>query len=262
MPDTLQLYFRLNEAALSQQATAVLDSLVYYEILTPDKSLFIIGYADNLGAEDYNLELSEERAENVRQYLAGLGINKTNVQLCTGKGEVNRVQEIAGGYRQDRRVDIVTADRPVKKQAVAQTSQPSPPAPGIDSTLTRARVGQTLVLRKIYFYAGRHVVRDESLPELERLYAALKAFPKLKIRIEGHVCCVPPFADALDEDTFEKTLSVNRARYIYDYLIDKGIDKDRLSYEGYGRTRPVVRIERTLEDEDLNRRVEIRVMEN
>lgn len=259
LPDTVSLYFRLDVAELSTESVAMLDSLVYYELLSPAKALFIVGYADNLGTDDYNLVLSEKRANNVQDHLASLGIRKTSVKLCTGKGEVKRDKEIQGGYRQDRRVDIVAADKPPK---IAATPKPPPVTTAVDTSLGSVKVGQTLVLRNIYFHAGRHVVKDESLPELEKLYSTLVAFPKLKIRIEGHVCCVPAFTDAFDEDTFEQALSLNRAHYIYDYLVEKGIDKRRLNYAGYARTRPVVLIERTLEDEDANRRVEIRVLEN
>jgi outer membrane protein OmpA-like peptidoglycan-associated protein len=265
LPDTVRLYFKLDVAELSKESVAMLDSLVYYELLPPSRSLFIIGYADNLGGDDYNLELSGKRAKNVQDYLAGLGIRKTSVKLCTGKGEVRRDKEIQGGYRQDRRVDIVAVGKqPIN--AVEPVKQPTIPpvllTGDIDTSLASIKVGQTLVLRNIYFYAGRHVVKEESMTELLKLYSTLVKYPKLRIGIEGHVCCVPNFTDAFDEDTFEQSLSLNRAKYIYEYLVEKGIRKDRLSYKGFGRTHPIVAIERTLEDEDANRRVEIRVMEN
>ena len=120
--------------------------------------------------------------------------------------------------------------------------------------------GQTFVLEKIYFFAGRHVVKPESLAELDKLYNALAANEKLTIQIEGHVCCVRNAPDALDEDTHELALSTNRAKYIYHYLIEKGIDEKRLRYRGFGRTRPVVIRELSAEDEDRNRRVEVRVL--
>jgi len=254
--DTISLYFPLDVAELSARETAKLDSLVYYEVIAPAQALFIVGYADNLGSEVYNLALSESRAKNVQAYLATLGIRKTSVKMCTGKGEVKRDKEVPGGYQQDRRVDIVAAEMLYKKAV------PVPAATNLDTTLVTIKVGQTMVLRNIYFYAGRHKVREESLPELEKLYTTMQAYPRLKIRIEGHVCCVPSFTDALDEETFEQALSVNRAHYIYDYLVERGIDKERLEYKGFGRTKPVVMIEKTVEDEDLNRRVEIRVLEN
>lgn len=265
LPDTTRLYFQLGDPGLTRQAGATIDSLVYNELLTPDKELIIVGYADYLGSEDANLKLSENRAKNVQAYLSGLGIRKTNIKLVEGKGEIKRETETATGYAADRRVDIVLAER-LKKVSTPTTTKtttvPKPKTTEPPTTLTAIPVGQTLVLRNIYFHAGRHIVKQESVPELDKLYDALFENPKLKIQIEGHVCCVPQFADALDEDTFEQMLSVNRAKYIYNYLVYKGIEKSRMSYVGFGRRRPVVPVEKTLEDEDLNRRVEIRVVEN
>jgi outer membrane protein OmpA-like peptidoglycan-associated protein len=49
--------------------------------------------------------------------------------------------------------------------------------------------------------------------------------------------------------------------YINYYLVKRGIDSKRLQYEGYGRSRPVVRQEKSMADENKNRRVEIRIIE-
>ena len=47
---------------------------------------------------------------------------------------------------------------------------------------------------------------------------------------------------------------------IYDILIEKGIDETRMEYLGFGKTRPLVWPEKTEEDENRNRRVEIRIL--
>ena len=78
--------------------------------------------------------------------------------------------------------------------------------------------------------------------------------PKLKIKIEGHVCCLP------DNYTYY-SLSENRARAVLDYLLDNGIDLSRMQYEGFGSSRKAVKPERTPEDQQKNRRVEIRILE-
>ena len=96
-----------------------------------------------------------------------------------------------------------------------------------------------------------------SAPELQ----TLKANPKLKVEIQGHVCCTENGEDGIDLDTREKKLSENRAKAVYEYLIAKGIDKARLSYKGYGRTNPKEVVEDTPQKEQANRRVEILVIE-
>jgi outer membrane protein OmpA-like peptidoglycan-associated protein len=55
-------------------------------------------------------------------------------------------------------------------------------------------------------------------------------------------------------------LSTNRAKRVYDYLLKKGINKNRMTYQGYGGTKPLVRFEKDSEDANKNRRVEIKVI--
>jgi outer membrane protein OmpA-like peptidoglycan-associated protein len=126
--------------------------------------------------------------------------------------------------------------------------------------LTNINAGETFVLKNIYFHPQSHTVRDESMPEMEKLANALKKYPTLKIQVEGHICCVVDFPDAFDVDEQNNHLSVNRAKYIYDYLITKGIARDRLKFAGFGRSQPVVEIEKTEEEANKNRRVEVRIL--
>jgi outer membrane protein OmpA-like peptidoglycan-associated protein len=126
--------------------------------------------------------------------------------------------------------------------------------------LTNINAGETFVLKNIYFHPQSHTVRDESLPEMEKLANALKKYPTLKIQVEGHICCVVDFPDAFDVDEQNNHLSVNRAKYIYDYLITKGIARDRLKFAGFGRSQPIVEFEKTEEEANKNRRVEVRIL--
>ena len=267
-PDTLSIKFELGVHALSASAATMIDRWLYNDRIVNGKSILIVGYADHLGSEEMNDTLSKKRAANVRDYLVDMALNKDDIKLVIGKGEVKRKIERADGYPVDRRVDIVISD---KKALASKPVKPKPAPPRKDTgriarntppaTIEEARPGETIRMDKIFFYAGRHYVRQESIAELDKLYRTLEANPDLKIQIEGHVCCVRS-SDALDEDTFEMALSVNRARHIYDYLVKRGIARDRLKYRGFGRARPIIANEITEADGNMNRRVEIRVLEN
>jgi outer membrane protein OmpA-like peptidoglycan-associated protein len=94
----------------------------------------------------------------------------------------------------------------------------------------------------------------ESKPIREELLQALKNNPKLKIEIQGHICC------ALGKDKEE--IALKRCVATYDYLISKGIDKTRLSYKSYDSTQPIFPIpEKTEEQRKANRRVEILIID-
>jgi outer membrane protein OmpA-like peptidoglycan-associated protein len=66
--------------------------------------------------------------------------------------------------------------------------------------------------------------------------------------------------DGRDADNGSADLSVQRAKFVYDFLVDKGIKKSRMSYKGFGASNKLYPLERTERERTLNRRVEIRVI--
>lgn len=261
--DTVKIYFDLAVPTLNSAAMRQLDSLAYHNILPPNKRYGIIGYADYLGSDSSNITLSQNRANNVQQYLLGLGVKQDSIAIVTGKGEVAR--DIAGddGYPEDRRVDIILGG--FKKPApVAKPVTKVVPAPTSVNRIDISKVqkNQTINLDNIFFHPGSHKIKDESVTALFNLYLTMTDNPTLKINIEGHICCLTNTThDGYDYDAQEYRLSENRAKAVYDYLLKKGIDKSRMDYEGFGISKPLRWPERSLADENMNRRVEIRIIE-
>ena len=100
-----------------------------------------------------------------------------------------------------------------------------------------------------YFLPGVETV-------LDAFAESLKKMPKIKIELQGHICCHGKQGDGLDIETGMENLSVMRAKEVYDFLIAKGIDKGRLRYKGLGNALPKVWPEMTTADQIANRRVE------
>ena len=74
----------------------------------------------------------------------------------------------------------------------------------------------------------------------------------LIIEIQGHICCTT-------NDYFD--LSTDRSKSVYDFLISKGISKNRMTYVGFGVTKPLFKIPENNETEQIsNRRVEIKII--
>lgn len=260
-PDTIHIHFGLDKDELRNTEKALLDGMVYEDSINNRKEILIVGYTDYLGSQEYNIGLSERRAKAIYRHLVSLNIPSENIKMVIGKGEIARNLPQNGGYATDRRVDVIISDK--KKTPTTTIKIPeSKSISTVGKTLTDISVGQSIRLKNINFLMGRHVLTQSSIPTLEELFKTLQDNPTLKIQIEGHVCCVPLSAyDAEDEDTYEPKLSENRAKYIFDYLVSKGIDKSRMQYKGFGRTKPLIYPETTPQDEDQNRRVEVRVIE-
>lgn len=279
MIDTFHLYFDLNIATLNKNTEKKIDLLIYNDKIINGSSVMVVGYTDFLGSEQYNKNLSMQRAKNVKDYLIKYGINAADIKVCVGKGEVKRKDTTdKEGNPIDRKVDIVvnnkfnyseqrhhynaTAAKPTKESTGPGGNGPAKTGSDLKD-LSSLKEGQTLLLKNVYFPAGSHVIKPESYNTLEKLFTTLRDNPRLKISIEGHVCCIHgDVPDALDVDTNELLLSVNRAKAILRYLVNKGIDEDRLQFVGFGKQHPIVANERSEEDAEKNRRVEIRILSN
>jgi len=132
-----------------------------------------------------------------------------------------------------------------------------PPSPAIqeiylDIFLNKVEVGATIILENIFFDFDKATLRSESTAELNRLTKLLNDVPSLKIEISGHT-------DNIGSDLYNEQLSEDRAKAVVDYLIDNGINADRLTYAGYGETKPIASND-TEEGRQLNRRTEFKVL--
>jgi outer membrane protein OmpA-like peptidoglycan-associated protein len=87
-------HFEFDSATLTDAGRAVLDAWVAHA--PTDKPVRLSGHADRLGPEPYNLNLSLRRAEAVKQYLVGKGVNPRRIQL-EAKGEAEPVKRCKGG---------------------------------------------------------------------------------------------------------------------------------------------------------------------
>lgn len=123
----------------------------------------------------------------------------------------------------------------------------------VDLYLNPIEKGEIIRLNNIFFASGRYELLVESYAELDKLLQVLKSNSKMKIEISGHT-------DAVGGDADNMTLSNNRANAVMNYLLGKGISKDRLSAKGYGETKFIAAND-TEEGRQLNRRVEFLILE-
>ena len=101
------------------------------------------------------------------------------------------------------------------------------------------------------FDTDKSVLRPEVFPDLNRIVAWFQKYPDAHAVIEGHT-------DSTASAAYNQALSERRAQAVYIYLISHGVAADRLTWIGYGLTRPVAPND-TPEGRQRNRRVEIHV---
>lgn len=118
--------------------------------------------------------------------------------------------------------------------------------------LSPIEVGQVVRLNNIYFETGKSLLLEESFLELDVLVDLLQSNPTMEILISGHT-------DNKGNAKANLKLSEDRVKAVDMYLIEKGIDTKRLTYKGYGSSKPVAD-NRTEEGRAKNRRVEFTIL--
>lgn len=195
----------------------------------------IYGYTDTTGNKLYNIDLSQRRAGFVARQLKQHNIIIPDTLPVKGFGESSSMH----GTAANRRVTFYY----YKKQQ-----------PALTTAVSKAVKGDRLKLPGLNFYNNSARVLPESQPLLYELLKILQENPRLKIEIQGHICCQPVEL---------AKISHYRAEAVYLFLIKNGIDKTRLGFTSFGSSRPVYPLpEQNEEQRRANRRVEIEVIDN
>lgn len=209
----------------------------------------LTGFTDQSGTDGYNKTLSKKRAKSVKEQLIQLGINENQIVKTEGKGKHN---DLSLTDSEQRKVIIkIIESENANSHLNDEVSTES---------IDKMSIGEKFTIKNLEFIPGRHFITDDSKPELIKLLNVLKERPTLKIDIHGHVCCTTKSMDGFDIDTERNNLSKTRAKFVYDYLVEEGIEEDRLSYRGFGGTQPAYP-ETNDENRQKNRRVEIVLLE-
>lgn len=122
----------------------------------------------------------------------------------------------------------------------------------LDVKLHRAQSGGKVVLKNVFFDTNLYELKQESFIELGKLIAFLKSNASIRIEVSGHT-------DSTGDQGKNRILSENRAKAVYNYLVSKGVAASRLTYAGYGDSRPVAPND-TEEGRALNRRTEFLIL--
>ncbi|MFN0190084.1 MAG: OmpA family protein [Bacteroidia bacterium] len=118
--------------------------------------------------------------------------------------------------------------------------------------LQQPKAGEKVVLKNIFFDVNQFALKTESFSELNKLVSFLKSQATLRIEVSGHT-------DNTGDKKANVILSEQRAKAVVNFLIEKGIPAARMTYKGYGDTKPVASND-TEEGKAKNRRTEFSIL--
>ncbi len=241
------VYFEFDKYNLDNHQVQVIVNFIKTVDTAKVESIQIYGYCDDRGDNDYNYKLSDNRVKTVQDILTSNGFNKNKIVIIEGKGRViltnDPFENLTQIRSKNRRVDLLI----VKKNSFGK---------GIyNSIQDNHKVGDRVYLETILFPLGSSKLTEQSKVELDKISKILQKQKNIQFEIKGHVCCTPSYYDdAIDKDSHERKLSLNRAKNVYKYLMSKGINSLRMKYTGCGNKFP------TGLGEELDRRVEFLIL--
>ena len=118
----------------------------------------------------------------------------------------------------------------------------------LDIALSPLELGASMILENIYFESASYELTNNSQSEL-KIVVEFLVENRINIQIEGHT-------DQTGDVEYNQRLSEQRAKAVYDFLIESGIPSDQLKFKGFGSTQPV-ELDPVLSDQ--NRRIEFRI---
>ena len=118
--------------------------------------------------------------------------------------------------------------------------------------LDKIEVGKKFTLRNIFFDFDKAILKKQSNIELDRVVQFMKENPTVRIELSGHT-------DFKGSEEYNMTLSNDRAKAAMEYLVKKGVPRNRMEYKGYGKSQPIAD-NKTEKGRALNRRTEIKII--
>ncbi|RYY24234.1 MAG: hypothetical protein EOO04_13355 [Chitinophagaceae bacterium] len=240
-PETMRIYFRKGDSSINVPAARQLDQLLVSHSRLKDEDIALIipdGKRDSKGAND---SLAQKRINSIKNYLHNRMAGRTTeakamLEVDKPAPDSEDWVDVRFDKHQTRGADIPPMD------------------------LSKVAVNETIPLENLEFEGGTARLLPKSTPSLYSLLNVMKKNPRLKIKLEGHICCIPMGSEGVAIN-YGINLSFERAKAVYDFLIRNDVSASRLSFTGFGNTQPL-KINGYADISDFrNRRVEIRIME-
>jgi outer membrane protein OmpA-like peptidoglycan-associated protein len=123
-----------------------------------------------------------------------------------------------------------------------------------DITLEKVFIGKAFRLENIYYDLNKYDIRPDAATELNKLVQILNDNPNIKIELGSHT-------DARSTDMYNLRLSQQRADAAINYIVSRGIIRERLTAKGHGESELIIERARSEEEHQVNRRTEFKVLE-
>ncbi|BCS54850.1 OmpA family protein [Geobacter sp. SVR] len=227
---TLHLEFDINRAEIRPEFHDEVAKVGTFMKENPSTSAVFEGHTDEVGSDEYNMELSKKRAEAVAAYLQReFGIDPGRM-TTKGYGKTKPIADNStdAGKQKNRRIEAAI-------DCVFDVKEHKPPE-------------RLCVSLQLEFDTNSAKIKPEFKDEIAKVGDYMKKYPSTTALIEGHT-------DNTGTPEVNRRLSQQRAESVVNYLVENfGIDRARLTAKGYGSSRRIA-YNSTPEGRHANRRI-------
>lgn len=169
---------------------------------------------------------------------AGTAIPGSTVQLIASDGSNLQAETGTGGdfrftLKQDVDYIFLASKKGFLNGKEKETTKGQEKSRDFMVTIMLVAIDKPIELPNIFYDFGKWDLRPESMVSLDKLVETLNDNPNVTIELMSHT-------DSRDTEEYNMDLSQKRAQSVVEYLIEKGIEADRLSAKGYGESSPKV----------------------
>lgn len=243
--ETFSVYFDSDKYDLTSLESLRLQDWINKN--SKSKILSMEGFTDEVGTTSYNDTLSLKRVAFVYNQIH----NKIAVREDFRSNGFGEIRQISNNREENRRVTIyylsefqisleefIINDFQVQKLLdlliIKEVEKINiNPKWTLAEIVEKVPIGTMFTLENIQFHFDSADLMLNAKQELDKWLVVLNSNPDLKIIVQGHICCIHK------DDIL---LSSKRARAVLDYLVSKGVEKERIHYVGYGSSRPKFKI--------------------
>lgn len=275
--EQVSFFFESDKSVLQKEQISRLNSWLSANAAV--KVVGVHGFCDEQGTVGYNDTLAKKRID----YVFNLIKNKVKIREDFKTRNFGELHILSPIKAENRKVtlyyilskDFVNEEKIIapKKAVILEKKKPKITFPDvyvyenpdgssvnikIDTVFMRkislADVGEKLKLESMNFFVDTFAIMPQSRSVMFELLTVMQSCPDLKIQIQGHICCVQKdFRD----------LSTQRAKAISKFLEYNGIEKSRMTFVGFGSSKPLYNLpEKSEAEREANRRVEIEIIAN
>jgi OOP family OmpA-OmpF porin len=217
------VYFDSGSAVVKDEYKAFLNRVANELNNNPEKGLMITGHTDNLGTETDNVILSQKRAAGIEDYLVSQGIDSSRIaSLGMGGALPLASNDTAQGRAQNRRGQIYLMSRPAMVKNMGTM---------------------------VFYDFARTDLKSGYEANLQQVVSEMNARPGSWVLITGN-------CDAVGSDSVNIPLSLERAKTVKSYLLNQGVDVNKVSLDCPGEANPVAD-NSTAAGRAKNRRVDV-----